>query len=242
MGRKNIVSTQSVRLTGGVYSPTMDVGFIECDTSSNPITIILPNILSSNADDIGYQLNIQDVSGNASNNNITIKPSKTEKINGKTMLVMSNDGEVVSGRPFGDFYWSLNSFSGGSSVSSNELIYRAILHKTKSGAPTANVIRNDYDSTPKYSEAFQSIGNLEINWSEIKAGFTLIKSFERILTYEGASINRMYIADAGIASEGTGYIKTFFGDASLSSYKFSAQLSAVLNGVNSWVEIISKKQ
>ena len=44
---------QTIAINGGAYSPTLDIGVIEVNTSTSPTTITLPNVLNSFADAVG---------------------------------------------------------------------------------------------------------------------------------------------------------------------------------------------
>jgi hypothetical protein len=89
----------------GTYNPTLDVGVVLVDTSNSPAEITLPNIENSTADDIGYKLVIQDLSGNASNNNIIIKAALGDLINGQSQIIISTNGGSVVFEPFANIYW-----------------------------------------------------------------------------------------------------------------------------------------
>lgn len=105
---------QTVKISGGEYAPTMDVGVIEVDTSTSSSTIYLPNIIGSTADSIGYKLVIVDISNNASVNPITIVCSNGQKVNGSNFILLNNNGVTAGFIPFGNFYWIGNYDTGNS--------------------------------------------------------------------------------------------------------------------------------
>lgn len=98
------MSRQTIQIEG-TYNPTLDIGVILVDTTNSPANITLPNILSSNADDIGYKLIIQDISENASNNNIVIHSSPNEEVNGASSVNISMNGGAMVFEPFANKYW-----------------------------------------------------------------------------------------------------------------------------------------
>jgi hypothetical protein len=89
----------------GTYNPTLDFGVILCNTTNFPTNITLPNIESSTADKIGYQVVIQDEADNASNNLITIYASNGELINGKSSIQINVNGGALKLEPFANKYW-----------------------------------------------------------------------------------------------------------------------------------------
>lgn len=146
------VARQSYSLNGGSYSPTLDVGIIECNTSEKNCTIHLPNILSSNADDLGYKLFIQDVGNNASNNNIRIITSSREKVNGQKEFVINTNGGAVMLTPFGDFYWVASNAGQGSGGGSQKRLVATLRETNPLGSdPTQIDIENSITGTIVWS-------------------------------------------------------------------------------------------
>lgn len=238
MGKRNNVSTQSVRVSKGKYSPTMEVGIIECDTTNNPITIVLPNILSSNADDIGYSLVIQDVGNNASNNNITILVSGREKVNGATSLVINTDGGVVKGNPFGDFYWSFSSSNtsggGGGDTIKPEKTYRANISVAKGGAITETILRNDYEATASYEEL--SLGVLGVTHPDVTANSKVTVFGEKIVFDGNYDITDRRICRVLSVIEGAFILGCYFNDSEAVSYNNRSQISQYFNDNETWIQ------
>ena len=99
-----LVGKQVISVSG-YTGITIDVGVVECKTGQGECTIDLPNIFGSNADDLGYKLAIQDVDNNASVNNIILRATKGQKINGQDTFVISTDGGGLYLVPVGNSYW-----------------------------------------------------------------------------------------------------------------------------------------
>jgi hypothetical protein len=98
------MNRQSVLISGD-YSPTMDVGAIICDTTNDVANILLPSIINSNADQIGYQVVIQDGTNSASVNNIIITAVGGELINGLPSVTIEKNGGSIALIPFASKYW-----------------------------------------------------------------------------------------------------------------------------------------
>jgi hypothetical protein len=105
---------QSVLISGD-YSPTTDVGVVICDTTNDVANILLPSIINSNADQIGYQVVIQDGTNSASINNIVITSVNGELINGLTSVTIDTNGGAIMLVPFASKYWIAYPIGGGGS-------------------------------------------------------------------------------------------------------------------------------
>jgi hypothetical protein len=109
-------SYQSALISGN-YSPTMDIGVIICDTTNDVANILLPSIINSNADQIGYRVIIQDGSNSASVNNIVITAVDGDLINGQSSLTINTNGGAIALMPFASKYWVAYPISGGGAPS-----------------------------------------------------------------------------------------------------------------------------
>lgn len=76
----SIVSPTSISAANSPYSPLVTDSILQVDTSGGPVEIDLTLAATRN----GAPLSIKDINGNAASNNITIKPSGSETIDGHT--------------------------------------------------------------------------------------------------------------------------------------------------------------
>lgn len=98
--------------------------YLQCDTSSGAINILLPKITIAAGGSLQnwwFEVFVNDISGNAATNNITITPNPDNTINGSSSAVVLNANGATGGlKVTGASAWEFNlgsSGSGGSGAS-----------------------------------------------------------------------------------------------------------------------------
>lgn len=230
------IGKQTHVVNGGAYSVPTNVGVVLCDTSKGACYITLPNILSSRADALGYRVIIQDIGNNASVNNITIVVSKpNEKVNGQSNVVISTNGGASLVNPFGDFYWIATNIGGSTDKFK---YYKAILQQGKGGAPVITYeIENTFGEAPVFATP-PAQGTFPATLTGIIAGRTIIRSTPFVPTFDGEGFLSDKRNIIGIIDHDDAFQIITWDDFPSSPF-YKNKVDNVLNGVDTWIEIIA---
>jgi hypothetical protein len=169
--RKRISGTYRLAVDPAWRQVTLDEIYLECDTSSAPVTINLFEISELN-DFWNVKIYVSDISDNAGTNNITINTGGSDEIDGdgNTSVVISSNGGAVALKVVSSTQWmGLESVSSGGALPYK--IYSALLTQTGTNAPVATILQNTLSGTPVWSRA--SIGDYRVT---LAGEFTLNKT------------------------------------------------------------------